>query len=194
MSATHNAYWRTCSMRCNHTTDQVGRHALHLVVLLVGAETHILSIQGLGAARGCRVVPRVWKTTCAESTATLIHLHSLHSPAHKGGVMGKRNPTHSARTNKHASATPSTSHRSKEPCAQHKHGGNERDASNSTARPFTSPFPDVLESHTHSVARRTQSAPSECTQQAGAQSPSCHRNGEHKQSSSRTIGASSRKE
>ncbi|RNC33979.1 hypothetical protein TcCL_Unassigned03275 [Trypanosoma cruzi] len=35
--------------------------------------------------------------------------------------------------------------------------------------------------------------PSECTHQ-GAQSPSHHRNGEHKRSSSRTIDASSRKE
>ncbi|RNC34368.1 hypothetical protein TcCL_Unassigned02842 [Trypanosoma cruzi] len=59
---------------------------------------------------------------------------------------------------------------------------------------FTSPFPGGLASHTHSEARRTPPAPSEFTQQAGAQSLSCHRKGEHKQSSPRTISASSRKE
>ncbi|RNC36487.1 hypothetical protein TcCL_Unassigned00537 [Trypanosoma cruzi] len=49
-------------------------------------------------------------------------------------------------------------------------------------------------SHTRSEARRTQSAPSMCTQQAAAQSPSYRRNGEQKQSPSRTIGATGRKE
>ncbi|ESS60974.1 hypothetical protein TCDM_11457 [Trypanosoma cruzi Dm28c] len=183
-------------MRCNHTTDQVGRHALHLVVLVIGA--HLPSSQS--TAWCCKRLTS--GATCVENHMcginghphSLIHLRSLHSPAHKGGAMGKRNPPHSARTRAHAIATSSTSHRSKEPCAQHKHGGNERDASNSTARPFTSPFPDGLAFHTHSEARRTPSAPSICTQQAGVQSSSCHRNGEHKQSSSRTIGASSRKE
>ncbi|RNF04873.1 hypothetical protein TcG_11154 [Trypanosoma cruzi] len=54
MNATPNAYWRTCSMRWNHTVDQVCRHALHLVVLVVlVVDPHILSIHGLGAARGC---------------------------------------------------------------------------------------------------------------------------------------------
>ncbi|RNF06604.1 hypothetical protein TcG_10927 [Trypanosoma cruzi] len=118
-------------------------------------------------ARCCKRLTRgftfEWKTTCAETTATLTPSHistpSIHSPAHKGGVMGKRNPTHSARTRAHAIAMSSASNRSKEPCARHKHGGNERDASNSTARPFTSPFPGGLVSHTHSEARRTPSAP-----------------------------------
>ncbi|RNC61541.1 hypothetical protein TcCL_ESM00827 [Trypanosoma cruzi] len=38
--------------------DQVGRHEMHLVNLLwVGADPQILSIHGLGAARGCQEVP-----------------------------------------------------------------------------------------------------------------------------------------
>ncbi|RNC53034.1 hypothetical protein TcCL_ESM09681 [Trypanosoma cruzi] len=116
--------------------DQVGRHALYLVVLLVlGADLHILSIHGMGAARGCRVVSRVWKTKMCGNNShphSFTHLHSVHSPAHKDGVMGKRSPSHSACTRAHAIATPSTSHRSKEPCAQHKHGGNKRDGADTS--------------------------------------------------------------
>ncbi|RNC36960.1 hypothetical protein TcCL_Unassigned00041 [Trypanosoma cruzi] len=73
--------------------------------------------------------------------------------------MGKRSPPHNTYKRANAIVTPSTSHRSKVPCAQHTHGGNERDASNSTALRFTSPFPGGLSSHTHSEARRTPSAP-----------------------------------
>ncbi|RNC33859.1 hypothetical protein TcCL_Unassigned03407 [Trypanosoma cruzi] len=70
----------------------------------------------------------------------------------------------------------------------------ETGGSKSTLQSFTSP-------RTHGLAERltvTHGAhhplSSERTQQTGAQSPSCHRNGEHKQSSSRTIGATSGKE
>ncbi|RNC45497.1 hypothetical protein TcCL_NonESM04745 [Trypanosoma cruzi] len=199
MSATSNAYWRTCSMRCKHTADQVGRHALHLVVLLQQTLTSSQSTAWVlrEAAEWCHLCGR---TKCAETTATLTPSHistTFTVPhTHKGGVMGKRRPPHSACTRAHAIATPSTSHRKIVPCAQHTHGRNnrDRDASNSTALSFTSPLPSGL-APTLTVRHGAHSPlPSECTQQAGAQSPSCHRNGEQKQSSSRNIGASSGKE
>ncbi|RNC52855.1 hypothetical protein TcCL_ESM09868 [Trypanosoma cruzi] len=124
------------------------------------------------------------------------HPHSLNSPAHKGGAMAKRSPPHSTCTMTHAIAVPPTSHRRIEPCGQHKHGGNERDGAHPSAyrSPSLLPSPAGWRPTLTNEARRTPSAPSECTQQAGAQSPSCHRKGEHKQSSSRTISASSGEE
>ncbi|RNF09217.1 hypothetical protein TcG_09711, partial [Trypanosoma cruzi] len=110
--------------------DRVGCHALHLVVLVLGAHSSSLSIHGLGAARGCREVPRVWNSQMCGNNGhphSLAHLHSLHSPTHKSGVMGKRSPPHNTYKTAQAEATPSTSHRKIVPCAQHTHGGNEGD-------------------------------------------------------------------
>ncbi|ESS62699.1 hypothetical protein TCDM_09627 [Trypanosoma cruzi Dm28c] len=188
MNATPNAYWRTCSMRWNHTVDQVCRHALQLVVLLLlGAHPHILSIHGLGAARGCRQEQCVWKKQMCGNNGhphSLRHLHSLHPPTQKGGVMGKRSPPHSTCTRAQKAATPSTSHCNKEPCA-HTHTRPQREgsgASKSTALFFTSLFSNGLALHPTLTVRHGahQPLPSVCTQQAGAQSPSCRRNGEHK--------------
>ncbi|RNC37985.1 hypothetical protein TcCL_NonESM12818, partial [Trypanosoma cruzi] len=80
------------------------------------------------------------------------------------------------------------------------HGRNERDGTHPSPRRCPSlpsaPQRVVAGGVQHSQLRHGAHHPlsSECTQQAGAQSPSCHRNGEHKQSSSRNISASSRKE
>ncbi|RNC35405.1 hypothetical protein TcCL_Unassigned01715 [Trypanosoma cruzi] len=122
--------------------------------------------------------------------------------------MGRRSPPHSARKKAHAEATPSTSHCKKVPCAQHTHNRNER----KWARPIPRRSPLLPLAPTdwnyasqqvlaggvpHSQMRHGAHSPlpSKCTQQAGAQSHPCHRNGKHKQSSSsRAIGAYSRKE
>ncbi|RNC56391.1 hypothetical protein TcCL_ESM06034 [Trypanosoma cruzi] len=159
MSTALNKYWRTCRMRCNHT--RISLTVTHCISLSLWLEQTLPSSQSTAsvlqeAAVRCHLCGG---PQCAKTTATLIHLHSLHSPAQKDGVMGKRSPPHSACTRTNAIVTPSTSHRSKVPCAQHTHGGNERDASNSTALRFTSLRHDGLSSHTHSEARRTPSAP-----------------------------------
>ncbi|ESS61738.1 hypothetical protein TCDM_10658 [Trypanosoma cruzi Dm28c] len=123
--------------------DQAGRHALHFVVLLLHeADPPSLSIHGLGAARDCREVPHVWKIqTCGNNGHfhSITHLRSLHSPTHKGGVMGKRCSRHSAYTRAHAIATPYISHRKRGPCAEKKQG-NERRASNYIPQSFSSVF------------------------------------------------------
>ncbi|RNC60155.1 hypothetical protein TcCL_ESM02107 [Trypanosoma cruzi] len=110
--------------------------------------------------------------------------------------MGKRSPPHSACTKAHAKATPSTPHRKMEPCAQHTHGGNERNGTDTTPQRCHLLLSSPTDWHPHSQMEHGAHHPlsSKCTQQAGAQSPSCHRNGDHKQSASRAIGASSRKE
>ncbi|RNF03763.1 hypothetical protein TcG_11010 [Trypanosoma cruzi] len=52
--------------------DQFGRHALHVVVLLLHeAGTPSLSIHSLGAARDCREMPHVWRIQMCGTTATL---------------------------------------------------------------------------------------------------------------------------
>ncbi|RNE95321.1 hypothetical protein TcG_13450, partial [Trypanosoma cruzi] len=63
-------------------------------------------------------------------------------------------------------------------------------ASSYTAQPFSSLRPDKLTSRL-TVRHGAHHPPnSKCNQQVAAQSPSCHCNGEQKQSSSRTINAS----
>ncbi|RNC39611.1 hypothetical protein TcCL_NonESM11014 [Trypanosoma cruzi] len=139
MSATPNAYWRTCSMRRNHTADQVGHHAPRLVVLLLGANPHILSIHVLllqEAAEWCHL----WKKQMCGNNGhahSLTHLHSVRFPTHKGGVMWKRCPPHSAYTRAHAIATPYISHRKIEPCANTRPQRKECIQLH-TAQPFTS--------------------------------------------------------
>ncbi|ESS61890.1 unspecified product [Trypanosoma cruzi Dm28c] len=103
MSATPNAYWRTCSMRWNHTVDQVGRHALHLVVLLVlRADPHILSIHGL-VLREAADRSSVCGSKCAETTATLtpsdISTHSTRP--HKRAVSWGREARRTAHARGH---------------------------------------------------------------------------------------------
>ncbi|RNC36632.1 hypothetical protein TcCL_Unassigned00390, partial [Trypanosoma cruzi] len=115
----------------------------------------------------------------------------------QGRCHGEEKPAAQHMHKAYAERTSSTSHRRIEPCAQHKHGGKERDGHiqvNTAVLHFSLPRRVGIASHTHSEARRTQSAPSMCTQQAAAQSPSYRRNGEQKQSPSRTIGATGRKE
>ncbi|RNC40339.1 hypothetical protein TcCL_NonESM10199 [Trypanosoma cruzi] len=107
--------------------DQPHRHALHLVVLVVGADLPSSQSTTWVLREAAEWFHVCGRSKCKKTTATLTHLRSLHSSARKGGVMGKRNPTHSTRTRAHGIATPSTSNRSKEPCAQHTHGGNKRD-------------------------------------------------------------------
>ncbi|ESS63181.1 hypothetical protein TCDM_09049 [Trypanosoma cruzi Dm28c] len=54
--------------------DQVVRHALHLSVLVVlGAHLHIISIHDLGAARGCRAVPLLWRATMCRAGPASSH-------------------------------------------------------------------------------------------------------------------------
>ncbi|ESS62633.1 hypothetical protein TCDM_09687 [Trypanosoma cruzi Dm28c] len=165
--------------------DQVGRHALHLVVLVVlVADPHILSIHGLGAARGCRQEQLGWKKQMCGNNGHPHSLRHLHPPTQKGGVMGKRSPPHSARTKEYAAATPSNSHCNKEPCAHtHKRPQREgRGTSRSTALFFTSPFPDELALRPTLTVRHGahQPLPSVCTQQAASSHQSATATGEHK--------------
>ncbi|ESS60763.1 hypothetical protein TCDM_11683 [Trypanosoma cruzi Dm28c] len=86
MSATQNAYWRTFAMRCNHT--RISLTVTHCISLSLWLE-HLPSSQS--TAWCCKRLTRgftfEWKTTCAETTATLTPSHistpSIHSPAHK---------------------------------------------------------------------------------------------------------------
>ncbi|RNF02177.1 hypothetical protein TcG_11303 [Trypanosoma cruzi] len=103
MSATLNAYWRTCSMRWNHTVDQVGRHALHLSVLVVLlADPHILSIHGLVLQEAADRSSVCGRSKCAETTATLtpsdISTHSTRP--HKRAVSWEREVRRTAHAQK----------------------------------------------------------------------------------------------
>ncbi|EKG02236.1 hypothetical protein TCSYLVIO_006745 [Trypanosoma cruzi] len=164
--------------------NQVGRHALHLVVLLVlGAHPHILSIHGLGAARGCRQEQCVWNSQMCGNNGhphSLRHLHSLHPPTQKGGAMGKRSPPHSACIKEYAAATPYTSHCNKEPCANTHTAatrGERRIQIHGAVLYFSLPRRIGIASHTHSEARRTPAAPFRVHPAGRVQSPKCHRNG-----------------
>ncbi|RNC54520.1 hypothetical protein TcCL_ESM08054 [Trypanosoma cruzi] len=180
MSATPNAYWRTCSMRCNHTRIRLA--VMHRILLsslcleqtLTSSQSTAWALQE--TADRSNVCGR---SECAETTATITHLHSVHPPTQKDGVMERRNPTD---IRGHEKATPSTSHRSKVPCAQHTRTAATRGTGRIQVNTAVLQFSLLrrIGTHTHSEARRTPSAPSECTQQAGAQSPSCHRNGNTK--------------
>ncbi|RNC33248.1 hypothetical protein TcCL_Unassigned04072 [Trypanosoma cruzi] len=67
--------------------DQPHRHALHLVVLVVGADLPSSQSTAWCCKRLTSGFTFEWKTTCAETTATLTPSHistpSIHSPAHK---------------------------------------------------------------------------------------------------------------
>ncbi|RNC33709.1 hypothetical protein TcCL_Unassigned03569 [Trypanosoma cruzi] len=130
------------------------------------------------------------------------HILSHNLPTHKRAKTWRRK----ARRTTHAEATPSTSHRKIVPCAPHIHGGKERDRAHTTPQHCAVLLPSptdwnyapqqvVVDWRPTLTVRHGAHSPlsSDCTQQAGAQSPSCHRNGEQKQSSSRIIDASSRK-
>ncbi|EKF29312.1 hypothetical protein MOQ_006911 [Trypanosoma cruzi marinkellei] len=165
--------------------DQVGRHALHLVVVLLvlGADPPTSSQSTAWTlretAKRCHFSRRRKR---AETTDTL-------TPSHISS------PSTLLQTRAHAEAPPSTSHCNGEPCAQHTHGRNKRDGTYPPLR--RSPLLPSAPTDWRPTLTVRHSAhhllPYNCAQQAGAQSPSCHRNGEHKQSSSRTIGASSGK-
>ncbi|ESS57137.1 hypothetical protein TCDM_12433 [Trypanosoma cruzi Dm28c] len=92
---------------------------------------------------------------------SLAHLHSLHSPTHKSGVMGKRSPPHN--TYKTGTSGSNAIHVAPQDSAMRtahtRRQRGRRDASNSMAQSFTSLFPDGLASHIHSEARRTPSVP-----------------------------------
>ncbi|ESS55565.1 hypothetical protein TCDM_12954 [Trypanosoma cruzi Dm28c] len=84
-------------------TDQVGRHALHLSVLVVlGTHPHILSIHGLGAARGCRQEQCVWKKQmCGNNGHPHISDISTHSTRpHKRAVSWEREVRRTAHAQK----------------------------------------------------------------------------------------------
>ncbi|KAF5216038.1 hypothetical protein ECC02_011225 [Trypanosoma cruzi] len=162
MSATPNAYLRTCSMRWNHPR-------IRLAVMNCILLSSLCLEQTLPSSRSTAWVLReaaekchfCGRSRCAETTATLTpsHLRSLHSPTHKGGVMGKRSPPHSACTRAQTKAMPSTSHRKIEPCAQHTHGRNERDGRIQVhaAVLYFPPHPRIGRT-THSDALHTPSA------------------------------------
>ncbi|RNC55091.1 hypothetical protein TcCL_ESM07421 [Trypanosoma cruzi] len=139
----------------------------------------------------------------ARGRSTATHTHP-HSQKGKGKDMEKRSPPHSAFKKAHVEAPPSTSYRKTAMRTAHPRPlQEERGASKSTTVLYL-PLPRRTGIRTHSRSWRWRPTltvrhgahhplPSDCTHQ-GAQSPSYHRNGEHKQSSSRTIDASSRKE
>ncbi|KAF5219239.1 hypothetical protein ECC02_007745 [Trypanosoma cruzi] len=128
MSATPNAYLRTCSMRWNHPR-------IRLAVMNCISVSSLCLEPTLPSSRSTAWVLReaakrssvCGRRKYAETTATLTHLRSLYSPTNKDGGMGKGSPPHSARTKAYVAATPSTSHCKIEPCAQHTHGRKERD-------------------------------------------------------------------
>ncbi|RNC35146.1 hypothetical protein TcCL_Unassigned02003 [Trypanosoma cruzi] len=147
----------------------------------------VLNAQG-GAGSHARSLPRT---------------HLLPQPSHtqKGKEMEKRGPPHNARRSTAIQFAPQERAMRTTHTRPQREG---RSAPKSTTLHFTSLFPDKLELRptagrgewrpTPTVRHGAHHPlPSECTQQAGAQSPSCHRNGDQKKSSSRTIDASSRK-
>ncbi|RNC45425.1 hypothetical protein TcCL_NonESM04852 [Trypanosoma cruzi] len=155
----------------------------------------------MDAARGCQDEPHVCGGPNARGRSTATHTHP-HSQ--KGKDMEKRSPPHSAFKKAHAEAPPSTSYRKTAMRTAHPQPQQEeRGASKSTTVLYL-PLPRRNSVTPHSWSWRWRPTltvrhgahhplPSERTHQ-GAQSPSHHRNGEHKRSSSRTIDASSRKE
>ncbi|RNE96926.1 hypothetical protein TcG_12807 [Trypanosoma cruzi] len=157
-----NAYWRTCSMRWNHPRIRLAVMNCILLSSLCLGQTLPSSRSTAWvlreAAERCHFCGR---SKCAETTATHApsHLCSLHSPTHKGGVMGKKSPPHNACTTAQTKAMPSMSHRKIEPCAQHTHGRDERDGRIQVhaAVLYFPPRPRIGRT-THSDARRTPSA------------------------------------
>ncbi|KAF5216114.1 hypothetical protein ECC02_011150 [Trypanosoma cruzi] len=195
MSATPNAYWRTCCIRRKHPRIRLAVMHCSMFSSLCLEQTHS-SPQSTAwelreAAERCQLCGR---SRCAETMATLAHSlthpHSLHSPTQKNGVMGKGSPPHNARIRNAIHVAP----QDKAMRTAHTRWQQEgRGASNSTALSFTSLFSNGLASHTHNEARRTPSAPLRV--RSAGQHPVTlvpSKNGKHKQSSSRTIGASSR--
>ncbi|EKF99882.1 hypothetical protein TCSYLVIO_009192 [Trypanosoma cruzi] len=184
MSATPNAYWRTCS----HALEPHGRSgwpsctASQCPRCAWSTPSHSLDPR-LGAARGCRQEQCVWKKQMCGNNGhphSLRHLHSLHPPTQKGGAMGKRSPPHSACIKEYAAATPSTSQCNKEPCAHTQTTatrGARRIQIHGAVLYFSLPRRIGIASHTHSEARRTPSAPFRVQSAGRVQSPKCHRNG-----------------
>ncbi|ESS62275.1 hypothetical protein TCDM_10066 [Trypanosoma cruzi Dm28c] len=133
MSATPNAYWRTCSMRCYHPR-------IRLAVMKCISSTPFRLEQTLTSSRStawcCEWLSRSTMRVKFSNVRGGVGSHprsaphtsprSFHSPTHKVKDMGMRTSPLSARTRTHAAATSSTSHRNKEPRAQHTHGRNER--------------------------------------------------------------------
>ncbi|RNE99325.1 hypothetical protein TcG_12176, partial [Trypanosoma cruzi] len=182
MNATPNNYWRTCSTHRNHTVDQVGRHALHLSVLVVlGAHLHILSIHGLGAARGCRQEQLGWKKQMCGNNG---HPHSLTSPltllSHiKGRCYGEEKSA-AQRTHKRIRSS-NAIHVAMQQRALRTY--TQTAAKRGTwhiqihgAVLYFSLLQRIgIASHTHSEARRTPAAPFRVHPAGRVQSPKCHR-------------------
>ncbi|ESS60256.1 hypothetical protein TCDM_12186 [Trypanosoma cruzi Dm28c] len=95
MSATTKNYWRTCSMRCNHTWIRLAvMHCISLSSLSMRHTFHPLNPR-LGAARDCRVVLRVWKTQMCGNNGhphSIIHLHFPPLSRTKGRCHGEEKP------------------------------------------------------------------------------------------------------
>ncbi|EKF32192.1 hypothetical protein MOQ_003962, partial [Trypanosoma cruzi marinkellei] len=156
--------------------DQVSRHALHLVVLVVVADPAILSIHRLvlqEAAKKCQVCGR---PKCAEAAATLTpsRLSAPSTRSHTRAVLGnrKRSPTHNTCINTqqqqcHPGCTAREIYAHRTPTTAGKKG---QGASKNRAVSLTSLCPDKfalrlsagcgrLVFHTHREAQRTPSAP-----------------------------------
>ncbi|RNF11551.1 hypothetical protein TcG_09198 [Trypanosoma cruzi] len=116
--------------------------------------------QRSGCCKGLPSSAAFVENTNVRKKLPLPHISAL-SRTHKGGVMGKRSPPHNGCTRAHAKATPFTSHRKIEPCAQHKNDRKKRNGAN----PITRWCPLLLSSPTDwcptltNEARRTPSAP-----------------------------------
>ncbi|RNC42212.1 hypothetical protein TcCL_NonESM08189 [Trypanosoma cruzi] len=199
MSATPNAYWHTCSMRRNH--PQISLAVMHCILLSFLCLEQTLT--PLDPRPGCcERLPRgatfveeanVWE----QRPPSLPHTYPLPLRPHKRAVSWGREARRTVHAQGHKqkqrhpcrNATKSLAHRT------HTAATKETGGYKSTTLFFTSHFPDGLALRPTLTVRHGahHPLPSLCIQQAGAQSPQCHRNGEHKQSSSRTIGATSRK-
>ncbi|EKF99920.1 hypothetical protein TCSYLVIO_009154, partial [Trypanosoma cruzi] len=169
--------------------DQPHRHALLLVVLLVGA--HLPSSQSTAWCyeRLSRSTMRVkFPDVRKQRPPSYISAHSAHQHTRAVSWGRETQRTAHAQINMHQQRHPRRA-----AVKSHAHGTNT--AATNGMHPTPQRGPSLLPSpadwrHTLTVRHGAHHPlPSECTQQAGAQSSSCHRNGEHKQSSPRTIGA-----
>ncbi|ESS60815.1 unspecified product [Trypanosoma cruzi Dm28c] len=150
ISATPNAYWRTCSMCCNHTADQVGRHAMQLVVLPCAwsGPSHPLD-QRSGCCKGLPSNAAFVENTNAQKKLPPSHLRSLSHT--QGRCHGEKKPAaqrmHEG-TRKSNAIHVAPKDRAMR-TAQKRPQQEERGESNYTVVSFASLFPDGLVSHTH---------------------------------------------
>ncbi|RNC51762.1 hypothetical protein TcCL_ESM11087, partial [Trypanosoma cruzi] len=110
MSATLNAYWRTCSMRCNHMPVRFPSCSASCCPPTAwSGSSHPLD-QRSGCCKGLPSSAAFLENTNVRKKLPPSYISAL-SHTHKGGVIGKRSPPQNGCTRAHAKATPSTSHR-----------------------------------------------------------------------------------